>query len=349
MAVAGLVAVALLVTHIDQLGHDGDGQLSRGLCAELEPDGALHAIPIGLGDARVDDEVVHRRVLPRAPHHAHVVHPVLQRPDAAFRVEHMPAREHAHIVLGTRRHVGQLVEIAAMQHDALGLRESLLVQERRVVVDGHHMEAHVIGELCHLDRRIRRTEQPDTHLPEERLAGPGEAVELVVVHRRAAGNVLCLKGVARRKLTRGHDLLGVVAEEHERLAIGGTLLAVLLRDLIVHVALGGSCIVDDLEAEPSQIALIHGAQSALKRRNVGFGQRGGDGLQRLGTDMRIARRCLIRERREILHGQHRSASGLQVFNDGCYSFALHCFLQQKLFQIWSQNRVLGFWDNPICS
>ena len=66
---------------------------------KLEPDGPLHAIPIGLGDARVDDEVVHRRVLPRAPHHAHVVHPVLQRPDAAFRVEHMPAREHAHIVL----------------------------------------------------------------------------------------------------------------------------------------------------------------------------------------------------------------------------------------------------------
>lgn len=110
-----------------------------------------------------------------------------------------------------------------MQHDALGLRESLLVQERRVVVDGHHMEAHVIGELCHLDRRIRRTEQPDTHLPEERLAGPGEAVELVAVHRRAAGNVLCLK-VSRGESSREATIsLASLQKNTSGSAIGGTL------------------------------------------------------------------------------------------------------------------------------
>ena len=157
-----------------------------------------------------------------------------------------------------------------MQHDALGSRETFLVQKRRVVIDGHHMEAHMIGQLSHFYGRIGRTEQPHPHLPEERLARPGEAVELVVVHRGAAGDVLRLEDIAGRQLAGGDNFLGIVAEEHKRLSVGGTLLAVLLRDLIVHIALGSSPVVDDLEAEPRQIALVHSAQGALERGDIGL-------------------------------------------------------------------------------
>ncbi len=219
-------------------------------------------------------------------------------------------------------------------------RESLLVQERRVVVDATTGEAHVIGELCHLDRRIRRTEQPDTHLRKERLAGPGETVELVVVHRRAAGDVLLWK-VSRGESSREATIsLASLQKNTSGSPSAETLLAVLLRDLIVHVALGGSCIVDDLEAEPSEVALIHGAQSALERRNVGFGQRGGNGLHVSGPICGSPAVASSRERREILHGQHRSASGLQVVNDGCYSFALHCFLEQTISNLVTESEIL---------
>ena len=78
----------------------------------------------------------------------------------------MPASQHAHIVLRAPRHVSQLVEVAPMQHDALGSRETFLVQKRRVVIDGHHMEAHVVGQLRHLHGSIGRSKQPDAHLPE---------------------------------------------------------------------------------------------------------------------------------------------------------------------------------------
>ena len=85
---------------------------------------------------------------------------------------------------------------------------------------------------------------------------PGEAFELLVVHGGAAGNVLHLEHVARRRLARRHDLLGVVAEEHERPPVGRAHVAVLLRHLVVRVALRFFRVVDHLEAQPRKVALV---------------------------------------------------------------------------------------------
>ncbi len=97
---------------------------------------------------------MHRGILPGAAHHAHVVHAVLQRPDAALGVEHVATGEHAHIVVGPSRHIRQLVEGTAVQQDALGCGEPLGVQKCLVVVDGNHVEAHMIGQGRHFHRRI---------------------------------------------------------------------------------------------------------------------------------------------------------------------------------------------------
>ena len=237
---------------------------------------------------------------------------VLGRPHAGLGVEHVAAREHAHVV---RRRAGQLVqriEAAAGKDDALGVREAGFAHVRGVVVDHRHAKAHVRGQRRDFAGRVRRAQQPHAHLLEQRDGKPGEAFELLVVHRRPARDVLHLKRIACGMRARRHDLLRIVAEEHERLAVGGTLVAVLLRHLVVGVGLGLLCIVDHLEAYPGKVAFVDGAHGAFEHDGVGFAQAARDHVRVRRIDMLVARKGLRRKAREVVGGQDGRAARPQI-------------------------------------
>ena len=63
VALARFGAVALAVTHIHELGDDGDGQLGGRLRPELQADGALDALPVLLGGAGGQNQLAHAIVL----------------------------------------------------------------------------------------------------------------------------------------------------------------------------------------------------------------------------------------------------------------------------------------------
>ena len=68
------------------------------------------------------------------------------------------------------------------------------------------MRDPVTGERRHFAGRVGRAQQPNMHLVEQRDARPGETLELLVVHRGAARDVLHLERVAGRVRPRRHDL-----------------------------------------------------------------------------------------------------------------------------------------------
>ena len=243
------------------------------------------------------------------------MHVVLRGPHAPLGVEHVAARQHAHVVVGRRAQRVERVEVAAGQHDALRRREALLAHVRRVVVHHRHGEAHVVGQRRHLARSVGRAEQPHVHLIEQGHAGPGEALELLVVHRGAARDVLHLEHIARRVRARRCKLLRVVAEEHERLAVGGTHVAVLLRHFVVGVALRLVRIVDDLEAEPCKVAFVHRAQRTLERGNIVGREACRDHVEVGRVDVAVALGGLRREAREVGRRERRGATRLEVGDD----------------------------------
>ena len=193
----------------------------------------------------------------------------------------------------------------------------------RIVVDHRHGETHVVGERRHFAGRVGRAQQPNMHLVEQRDARPGEALELLVVHRGAARDVLHLERVAGRVRPRRHDLLRVVAEEHERLAVGRALVAVLLRHLVVGVALSRVRIVDDLETEPGEVALLHRAQGALERGRVVGREAFRHHVEIRRIHVLVAFGRLVREAREILHAQGRRAALAEGGDDRLEGFLVH--------------------------
>ena len=209
-------------------------------------------------------------------------------PQAPFGIEHVPAREHAHVVGLSRGKLGEPVEVPAFEQDALGGRETPFVEVSGIVVDGDDLEPHVARELRQLAGRIGCPEQPHAHRVEQRNACPGEALELLIVHRRPARDVFHLEDVAGRGFARCHDLLRVVAEEDKRIAIGRTHLTVLLGHLIIHVRHGRSAVVHHLEAKPSQLAFVDGAKRAFERGDIGCRQTCGDVGQSCRRHMFVA-------------------------------------------------------------
>ena len=251
------------------------------------------------------------------------MHVMPRRPDAALGVEHVTTGEHAHVVLGRGVQLLERIEVAALEHDALRRREARFAHVGRIVVDHRHGETHVVGERRHFAGRVGRAQQPNMHLVEQRDARPGEALELLVVHRGAARDVLHLERVAGRVRPRRHDLLRVVAEEHERLAVGRALVAVLLRHLVVGVALSRVRIVDDLETEPGEVALLHRAQGALERGRVVGREAFRHHVEIRRIHVLVAFGRLVREAREILHAQGRRAALAEGGDDGLEGFLVH--------------------------
>ena len=266
---------------------------------------------------------MHAVVFTRAAHHTHIVRAVPSGPHAALGVEHVAARQHAHVVLRRARKIGQPIEAAALKHDAPRARETRLAHVGRIIVHHRHVEAHVRGQRRHLARRVRRAQKPHAHRLEQRHGKPRQALELLVVHARAARDVLHLEHVARARLARRHDLLRVVAEEHERLPVGRACVAVLLRHLVVGVALRLVCIVDDLEAQPRQIALADGAQRALECGDVGRREAFRQHVQIRGRHMLVALQGFLREAGEVLRGKRGRAPGLQIGDDRLERFPFH--------------------------
>ena len=85
---------------------------------------------------------------------------------------------------------------------------------------------------------------------------------------------------------RAHNFLRIIGEENERVAISGALVAELLRDFVVHVCHGNGWIQNNLESQPSQVALINSTQRALEHRNVCSGQLCGDFAQSIRLNRR---------------------------------------------------------------
>ena len=266
---------------------------------------------------------MHRGVLPLAAHHAHIVHVVADRPHARFGVEHVPAREHADVIGGRGVVLVEAVEVVARKLDARGVGEALLRDVGGVVIDDRHLEADMGCKRGKLARGVGGAQKPHMDLVEQRDGAPGQALELLIVHRGAARDVLHLEHVARARRTRGHDFLRVVAEEDKRLAVGGTLVAVLLGDLVVGVLLRLGGVVDHLEAEPRQIALVDGADGALERGDVGLGQALRDDVEIIGGNVVVPRKRLSGKAGEILRRELRGLARLQVVDDGLQHGLVH--------------------------
>ena len=99
------------------------------------------------------------------------------------------------------------------------------------------------------------------------------------MHRGTTRDVLHLKDVTIGYRARADDLLGIVAKEKERVAIGRTDIAVLLGDGVVDVVHGKGRIVDDLEAEPGEVALVDGTHGTPERGDIRTGERGHDRIE----------------------------------------------------------------------
>ena len=114
-----------------------------------------------------------------------------------------------------------------------------------------------------------------------------------------------------------------LAKEDERLAVGGTLIAVLLGDLVVGVLLCLGGVVNHLEAEPRQIALVDGADGALERGDVGLGQALRDDVEIIGGNVVVPRERLSGKAGEILRRELRGPARLQVIDDGLQHGLVH--------------------------
>ena len=98
-----------------------------------------------IGHARLAHKLVHAAVLAGATHHTHVVHVVLKRPYAALGIEHVPAREHAHVIGRIGLDGTELVEVPTRKHDATRIGKAALAHVRGIVIDHAHVEADVRG------------------------------------------------------------------------------------------------------------------------------------------------------------------------------------------------------------
>ena len=250
------------------------------------------------------------RVLARAPH-------------AALRVKHVATGKDAHIVLGSALDVVDAGKARAGQQDALSGGETLLADVGRIVIHDRHTEAHMLGKRGRLGCGVGSAEQPHVNLVEERGTHPGEAGELVVVHAGAARDVLHLEQVARRVLATGHDLLGVAAEEDERLAVGRTLLAVLLGNLVVHIGLGSLGVEHELEANPGKLTGLHSSDGTLEDRHVGHGDAVDERVEHGRRHVLLAREGLRLEAREVLRRENRRLAPLESLDNGSERFLLH--------------------------
>ena len=320
---ASLGGIALLIAHVHKLGDNGDGELCRSLGTELEANGALDALPVELGATLGKHKAVHGVVLALAAHHAHVVRTLARAPHAALRVKHVAAGKDAHIVLGGALDVVNAGKARAGQQDALSGGETLLADVGRIVIHDRHTEAHMLGKRGRLGRSVGSAEQPHVNLVEERGAHPGEAGELVVVHAGAARDVLHLEQVARRVLAAGHDLLGVTAEEDERLAVGRTLLAVLLGDFVVHIGLGSLGVEHELEANPGKLTGLHGSDGTLEDRHVGHGDAVDERVEHGRRHVLLASKGLRLEAGKVLCGENGRLALLEGLDNGSERFLLH--------------------------
>ena len=244
-------------------------------------------------------------------------------PDAALRVEHVTAGKDAHVVLGSALDVVDADKAGARQQDALRSGEALLADVGGIVVHNRHAEAHMLGKGSRLGGGVGSTEQPHVNLVEERGAHPGKACELVVVHARATGDVLHLEQVARRILAAGHDLLGVAAEEDERLTVGRAPLAVLLGDFVVHIGLGSLGVKHELEADPGKLAGVHGGDGTLENRHVGHSDAVDESIEHDRRHVLLARKSLRLEAGEVLRRENRRLALLEGLDNGNERFLLH--------------------------
>ena len=280
MAFAGLGVIALDIANVDEFGDDGNGELGGRLRPELETNGTLDVFPLLLGEARRTHDFVDGAVLSGAAHHPDVMSVAALGPYAALGVVHVATRQHAHVIGWTGGVPIERGEVLRGQQDALDARKTSLVEICRVIVDDGDIESDMRGKLGELDGNVRGAEQPDAHGVEERDACPGESLELFVMHRGTTRDVLHLKDVTIGYRARADDLLGIVAKEKERVAIGRTDIAVLLGDGVVDVVHGKGRIVDDLEAEPGEVALVDGTHGTLERGDIRTGERGHDRIER---------------------------------------------------------------------
>ena len=170
------------------------------------------------------------------------------------------------------------------------------------------------------------------------------------MHAGTARDVLHLEEVARRVLAAGHDLLGIAAEEDERLAVGRTPLAVLLGDLVVHVGLGGLGVGHELEADPGKLAGVQGGDGALENGHVGHSDAVDEGVKHDGRHVLLARKGLRLEAGEILHGENRRLALLEGLDDGNERFLLHAnILSLAKHTDAVQYSPFARWDCCICN
>ena len=144
------------------------------------------------------------------------------------------------------------------------------------------------------------------------------------MHGGTARYVLHLHQVAPRILVCAHDFLLIVGEEYERVAISGALVAELLRNFVVHICHGNSRIQNNLEAQPSQIALINGTQRALEHRNVCSSQPCGNFTQFIRLNRRKHFRIKLRR---LAFVQARD----NIFDNSTFHFKRPLFCSTKHF------------------
>ena len=236
----------------------------------------------------------------------------------------MAAREHAHVIGGVGGVFLQVVEVTALEQNALYARETLFVQECGVVIGDRHQKTQMGCKLRHFAGNIRCAQQPNAFCLEQRRGLPNQAIELFVMHGGTARYVLHLHQVAPRILVCAHNFLRIVGEEYERVAISGTLVAELLRNFVVHICHGNSRIQNNLEAQPSQIALINGTQRALEHRNVCSSQPCGNFAQFIRLNRRKHFRIKLRR---LAFAQARD----NIFDNSTFHFKRPLFCSTKHF------------------
>ena len=220
VALARFGAVALAVAHVHELGDDGDGQLGV-FVPRTSGRWGLDALPVLLGGAGGQHQLAHA-IVPcrRSPSCRRNARGARRLPDAARGRTCGPRVSTRIRNPRERRPTARARQVHRLEHDAPRRRESALRSRRPDrVVDHRHGEAHTwsASAATSLAASDAPSSQTCTWSNRGTLAQvrPSNCSLYIEAARDAH-----LERVAGRVWPRRHDLLRVVAEEHERLAVG---------------------------------------------------------------------------------------------------------------------------------
>ncbi len=211
------------------------------------------------------------RHLVLVPNHPHIRTRRLQCMLEHLGVVHMPAREHACVIVFGQLHVPDAVEIYLHE---LRAGETLLVQKLEVVVVDHRLESHVRGVFGQVHGHVARAENGDLRRGEQRLRQPHDARKLLAMHGRPGRHVVHLKLVAARVGARGQQFLIHVGEKHAGFSVGAALVKHHHPLALARTLRRGLLVGDELEAKPGLRPLSRCGGSRLQRGHVARTKRG---------------------------------------------------------------------------